>query len=124
MSSKSNVSKRALSSETSALLVMGTETHVKAATSCIGQAAEILDLQTAAAKATDEDDEEVDLLDPLGLSTQRAIHELEAAVHAAALTQIGCTLATLEALGYEVRGLCEVRWEAEAREKKADESPS
>jgi len=122
VSNGSDVSKRALSAQASATIAAGIVTHVKAAVSCIGQAKELLEEERKLRTLVEEG--ECDRAMPARLAAQRAVHELEAAVHSAALTSIGCTLATLEAQGFEVRRLCEVRWDAEAREKEKDESPS
>jgi hypothetical protein len=113
------VSRRHLSPEISGMIANGIATHVGALAACQGQAKEIFELQKAAAEDTEDGDEELDLADPLGLSTQRAIHELEAAVHAAALTSIGLTLANLDAQGIEVRPLVSVPFKTEARSFRA-----
>ncbi len=120
------MSRLKLSPGISAMIAAGIETHVGALAACHGQAREIFQLQKDAAEATEEGDEELDLTDPLGLSTQRAIHELEAAVHASALTSIGLTLATLDAQGIEVRPLLSVRDHAESVARfntKGDDDP-
>jgi uncharacterized protein (DUF4415 family) len=111
------MSRRHLSPETSAVIAAGIELHVGALAACRGQAQEIFKLQKNAAEDTEDGDEELDLADPLGLSTQRAIHELEAAVHASALTSIGLTLANLDAQGIEVRPLVSVQLDADVLER-------
>lgn len=109
--------KKALSPEVSAALALAVEFHVKAAQAALGQARGLFGLQNRAAQGGDD---EVSILDPLGLSTQRAVHELEAALHATALTSITVALANLEAQGFEVRGLVAARTDAETRARQRE----
>lgn len=96
-----------VSSALSAMLVTAIAHHVRKSAICNGQARAIFELEKKARPDVARD-----------FARQRATHELEEGLHAAALTSITCTLANLEAHGFEVRGLLTVQGDCEDHEAR------
>lgn len=106
--------RRFLSKTAADLLTKGLVTHAKACAYSTNQAGEVLERERKIAeileKKTDPPDASPELL--ALFAVWRAVHELEAAVHASALTQISLALARLEADGVDVREFYAVSEEA------------